>query len=100
MPLEFQKIFNTLMQITPKLAEEEDSERNSSEDEEQDPRMMTPVSIDTEMSGLFLGENRPAYSRAKSCANETVYFVGINAVDVSGIIDNDKSEHLRMSYIL
>jgi len=41
-----------------------------------------------------------AFISIEACSNDTVYFVGIDDDTVSGTVDNDKSEHLRMSYIL
>jgi len=39
-----------------------------------------------------------AFISIEACANDTVYFVGIDDDTVSRIVDNDQSEHLRMSY--
>jgi len=69
MPSEFQKIFDTLMRQVQgptdlELAEEGDSEEDTSEDDRQDPRMTH--SVDMEMSNLSLDESRPAYSYVKS----------------------------------
>jgi len=41
-----------------------------------------------------------AFISIEACVNDTVYFVGIDDDAVSGIADNNKSKHLRMSYIL